>query len=73
MRDLCKKLTYMDSTLASDTDEPYLLPTNRGNKLKRKAYHIQDGVLSVSKGVKRYKRVSLESYGFLRTALIWIR
>lgn len=58
------------SALASDTDEPYLLPTNRGNKLKRKAYHIQDGVSSGSRGMKRYKRVGFEGYDSVGSALI---
>jgi len=43
---------------ASDSDEPYLQPSNRGNKLKRKVYSIQDGHPGRSSRLKVYKRVS---------------
>lgn len=46
-------------TTASDSDEPYLQPSNRGNKLKRKVHSIQDGHAGSSKGLKVYKRVRI--------------
>lgn len=42
---------------ASDSDEPYLQPSNRGNKLKRKVHDIQDGYTDRTKGPKLHKRV----------------
>lgn len=43
---------------ASDSDDPYLQPTNRGNKLKRKAHHMQDAYSGRITGAKAYTRVS---------------
>lgn len=43
---------------ASDSEDPYLQPTNRGNKLKRKAHHMQDAQSGRNSGAKAYKRVS---------------
>lgn len=43
---------------ASDSDDPYLQPTNRGHKLKRKAHHMQDAHSGRITGAKAYKRVS---------------
>ena len=42
---------------ASESDEPYLQPTNRGNKLKRKAHFLQDGRMGRPGGTKAFKRV----------------
>ena len=53
----CQKYTDNAPT-ASDSDEPYLQPTNRGNKLKRKAHHMQDAHSGRITGPKAYKRVS---------------
>ncbi|KAL2043383.1 hypothetical protein N7G274_003689 [Stereocaulon virgatum] len=53
---------------SSDSDEPYLQPTNRGNKLKRKAHHIRDGQSGRSRGPKVYKR-SIEYAGYKRHIL----
>ena len=46
---------------ASDSDDPYLQPTNRGNKLKRKAHHIQDEQSGRVTGTKAYKRVGFNT------------
>lgn len=45
------------STIASDPEEPYLQPSNRGNKLKRKANHMQDGQYGRTWGPKIFKAV----------------
>ena len=47
---------------ASDSDESYLQPTNRGNKLKRKVHSMGHDYLSGRNATKKYKKVcSLES------------
>ncbi|CAF9926753.1 MAG: hypothetical protein ALECFALPRED_003524 [Alectoria fallacina] len=56
---------YQDS---SDSDDPYLQPTNRGNKLKRKAHHMQDVHSSGITGAKSYKR-AIEHAGYRRNIL----
>ena len=43
--------------IASDSDDSYLKPTNRGNKLKRKAQYVREGLLDLANGPKTYKRV----------------
>lgn len=43
---------------ASDSDDSILRPTNRGNKLKRKAKFVQEGRLDQADGPRVYKRVS---------------
>ena len=43
--------------IASDSDEPYLQPTNRGNKLKRKAHCLGDRLAGGPNGLKIYKKV----------------
>ncbi len=45
-------------TAASDSDEQYMQPSNRGNKLKRKVHNIEDRHSGRSRGLKRHKRVS---------------
>lgn len=49
--------THSLLAIASDSDDPYLQPSNRGNKLKRKAHSIKDGQTGRPKGLKVYKRV----------------
>ena len=44
--------------LASDSDEPYLQPSNRGNKLKRKAHHMLDAHTGRIAKTKALRRVS---------------
>ena len=44
---------------ASDSDDAYLQPTNRGNKLKRKARFVQDGHSGRLDGPSSYKRVTI--------------
>lgn len=56
---------YQDS---SDSDDPYLQPTNRGNKLKRKAHHMQAAETGRIVGVKAYKR-TIEHAGYRRNIL----
>lgn len=46
---------------ASDSDEPYLQPPNRGNKLKRKAHYAPDGRPLKKKGRETYTKVSFRS------------
>lgn len=53
---------------ASDSDDSYLQPTNRGNKLKRKAHHMQDARSGSITGAKAYKRVSY----YLRYRQFWL-
>lgn len=48
-------LTFLPT--ASDSDDPYLQATNRGNKLKRKVHHMQDAQSGRNPGAKAYKRV----------------
>ncbi|KAL9135994.1 MAG: hypothetical protein Q9175_002792 [Cornicularia normoerica] len=56
---------YQDT---SDSDDPYLQPTNRGNKLKRKAHHMQDAQSGRATGAKTYKRI-IEHAGYRRNIL----
>ncbi|KAM0796276.1 RXT2-like protein [Usnea florida] len=56
---------YQDS---SDSDVPYLQPTNRGNKLKRKVHHIQNTQSGRTTGAKLYKR-TIEHAGYRRDIL----
>lgn len=56
---------YQDS---SDSDDPYLQPTNRGNKLKRKAHHMQDAYSGRITGAKAYTR-TIEHAGYRRNIL----
>jgi hypothetical protein len=42
---------------ASDSDESIHQPTNRGNKLKRKAHFVHEGRLDLPNGPRVYKRV----------------
>lgn len=51
--------THSLLTAASDSDESYLQPSNRGNKLKRKLHGIQDRQSGSSQGLKVYKRVRM--------------
>lgn len=44
---------------ASDSDDSIIKPSNRGNKLKRKAQYVREGQLDLPNGPKVYKRVSL--------------
>lgn len=53
---------------ASDSDDPYLQPTNRGNKLKRKAHHMQDAQSGRNTGAKAYRQVSYK----LRYRHFWL-
>ena len=53
---------------ASDSDDSYLQSTNRGNKLKRKAHHMQDTRSGSITGSKAYKRVG----SFLRSRQFWL-
>lgn len=46
-------------TLASDSDDAIQRPTNRGNKLKRKAEYVREGQLDRPNGLKVYKKVEL--------------
>ena len=46
--------------IASDSDEPYLQPSNRGNKLKRKAQHMSGGLPTKKKGRETYTKVGRE-------------
>ena len=45
------------STVATDSDDSFYRPTNRGNKLKRKAQYVREGHLDMPNGPKVYKRV----------------
>lgn len=47
------------TALASDSDEAIQRPTNRGNKLKRKAEYVHEGQLDRPNGLKVYKKVEL--------------
>ena len=47
------------SPKASDSDDSIIKPSNRGNKLKRKAQYVHEGQLDLPNGPKVYKRVSL--------------
>ena len=44
--------------IASDSDDSITKPSNRGNKLKRKAQYVREGQLDLPNGPKVYKRVS---------------
>ena len=48
----------MSAFLASDSDDSIQRPTNRGNKLKRKAEYVHEGQLDRPNGLKVYKKVS---------------
>ena len=52
-----RTLTAALST-ASDSDDSISKPSNRGNKLKRKAQYVHEGQLDLPNGPKVYKRVS---------------
>lgn len=45
--------------IASDSDDSITKPSNRGNKLKRKAQYVHEGQLDLPNGPRVYKRVSL--------------
>lgn len=44
--------------IASESDDSIAKPSNRGNKLKRKAQYVREGQLDLPNGPKVYKRVS---------------
>ncbi|KAK4692618.1 hypothetical protein P7C71_g4622, partial [Lecanoromycetidae sp. Uapishka_2] len=53
---------------SSGSEEPYLQPSNRGNKLKRKANYVQDGQRGRTRGPKIYK-ATIEHAGYRRNIL----
>ncbi|KAF6227804.1 hypothetical protein HO173_011906 [Letharia columbiana] len=62
------KLTIARYQDSSDSDDPYLQATNRGNKLKRKVHHMQDAQSGRNPGAKAYKR-TIEHAGYRRNIL----
>ena len=54
-----KLLHLTIATIASDSDDAIQKPTNRGNKLKRKAEYVHEGQLDRPNGLKVYKKVEL--------------
>ncbi|TKA37462.1 hypothetical protein B0A49_12113, partial [Cryomyces minteri] len=51
---------------ASESDDSTSRPTNRGNKLKRKARYIQEGKLDVPDGPHVYRRQKIDHAGYKR-------
>ena len=52
--------TNFSTVVVSDSDDPYLQPSNRGNKLKRKAQHMSGGQPVKKKGRETYTTVGSE-------------
>ena len=58
-------MAYLLFFAASDSDEPYLRPPNRGNKLKRKAQYTLDGRPVKKKGRATYTKVGIRYFAVL--------
>ncbi|KAI9674552.1 MAG: hypothetical protein M1817_001890 [Caeruleum heppii] len=53
---------------SSDSDDAILRPTNRGNKLKRRAKYVREGRLDLPNGPRVYKR-KIDHAGYKRSIL----
>lgn len=61
-------MLIVTSPIASDSDDSITKPSNRGNKLKRKAQYVHEGQLDLPNGPRVYKRVSLSGVNLTSAA-----